>query len=59
MSTATKTTWKIDADHSEVGFKVKHMMISTVKGAFEDFNATVETESDNFKKAGFNFVAKN
>lgn len=56
MSTATKTTWKIDADHSEVGFKVKHMMISTVKGAFEDFNAAVDTESDDFKDAHFSFT---
>lgn len=58
MTTAIKTTWKIDADHSEIGFKVKHMMISTVKGAFEDFNASVETENDDFKDANFNFTAK-
>ncbi|APQ16556.1 YceI family protein [Maribacter hydrothermalis] len=58
MNTATKTTWTIDADHSEIGFKVKHMMISTVKGAFEDFNATAETENDDFKDANFNFTAK-
>lgn len=58
MSTATKTKWNIDNAHSEVGFKVKHMMISTVKGAFEDFNASVETERDDFKNAKFNFTAK-
>ncbi|KPM31225.1 YceI-like domain protein [Croceitalea dokdonensis DOKDO 023] len=58
METATKTKWNIDNAHSEVGFKVKHMMISTVKGAFEDFNASVETESDDFKNAKFNFTAK-
>lgn len=52
------TKWKVDESHSEVGFKVKHMMISTVKGAFEDFNATVETENEDFKNANFSFTAK-
>lgn len=58
METATKTTWKIDKDHSEIGFKVKHMMISTVKGAFENFEASVVTESDDFKDASFSFSAE-
>ncbi|MFB9055626.1 YceI family protein [Mariniflexile ostreae] len=53
-----KTKWNVDASHSEVGFKVKHMMISTVKGAFEDFNASVETENEDFKNASFSFTAK-
>jgi polyisoprenoid-binding protein YceI len=35
MNTLTATKWAIDPTHSEVGFKVKHMMISTVKGHFE------------------------
>lgn len=52
------TNWNVDATHSEVGFKVKHMMISTVKGAFEKFDASVETENDDFKNAKFNFTAK-
>lgn len=52
------TKWNVDAAHSEIGFKVKHMMISTVKGAFEDFNASVETESEDFKNAKFSFTAK-
>lgn len=58
METATKAKWNVDASHSEVGFKVKHMMISTVKGAFEKFDASAETESDDFKNAKFNFSAK-
>lgn len=58
METATKTKWNVDASHSEVGFKVKHMMISTVKGTFEEFDASVETESDDFKNASFSFSAK-
>lgn len=58
METLTKTTWNVDSAHSEIGFKVKHMMISTVSGHFEDFTATVETESDDFTNAQFNFSAK-
>lgn len=58
METATKAKWNVDASHSEVGFKVKHMMISTVKGAFEKFDASAETESDDFKNAKFEFSAK-
>lgn len=36
--------WKIDAAHSEVGFAVKHMMISTVRGKFTSFEADVELD---------------
>lgn len=57
METAVKTKWNLDAAHSEIGFKVKHMMISTVTGHFEAFNATVTTDSDNFSNADFDFVA--
>lgn len=57
METAVKTKWNLDTAHSEIGFKVKHMMISTVTGHFEDFNATVATESDDFKNADFDFAA--
>lgn len=36
----------IDPDHSEVGFKVKHLMISTVRGNFNEFSGTMEGELD-------------
>lgn len=58
METAVKTNWNIDNTHSEVGFKVKHMMISTVKGHFEDYQALVETSDDSFSDASFSFSAK-
>lgn len=45
------TTWKIDPAHSEIQFKVKHLMITTVTGYFKTFDATVETEGDDFTKA--------
>ena len=52
-----KTKWIIDTTHSEVQFKVKHMMISTVTGYFSIFNAEVETEGDDFTTANVEFTA--
>lgn len=46
-----KTTWKIDPTHSEVIFKAKHLMITTVTGQFKSFNLDVETAGDDFTKA--------
>jgi polyisoprenoid-binding protein YceI len=45
------TTWKLDPTHSEVQFKVKHLMITTVTGYFKTFDLEVETESDDFTTA--------
>ncbi|MCX2741738.1 YceI family protein [Pontibacter anaerobius] len=45
------TKWVSDPTHSEVQFKVKHLMISTVTGYFGKFNVEVETEEDDFTKA--------
>ena len=39
-------TWKIDPTHSEVGFSIRHLMISKVKGKFERFDATFVTGED-------------
>lgn len=58
METTGKTTWKVDQSHSEIGFKVKHMMISTVSGTFNEFDAEVETDHANFENACFTFSAK-
>ena len=35
-------TYNVDASHSNVGFKVKHMMISNVVGKFDTFNGSFE-----------------
>src|SRR6218665_3614493 len=43
-STLTVTKWVLDPAHSELMFKVKHMMISNVKGEFKTFSAEVEGE---------------
>ncbi len=41
--------WKPDPAHSEIQFKVKHLMITTVTGYFREFDLEVETETDDFK----------
>ncbi|MAP79852.1 MAG: hypothetical protein CL526_02065 [Aequorivita sp.] len=53
-----KTNWKVDPSHSEIEFKVKHMMISTVTGSFSEFDADVEAADETFKNAQFTFSAK-
>ena len=55
METLTKTKWAIDTAHSEVQFKVKHLVISTVTGSFKKFDGTVEGDDDNFDGAAVNF----
>jgi polyisoprenoid-binding protein YceI len=47
--------WTIDPMHSEVHFKVKHLVISTVTGAFNKFAGTVEADSDDFTNASIHF----
>lgn len=42
------TNWKIDPTHSEIQFKVKHLMITTVTGNFNEFDASAVTEGDDF-----------
>ena len=50
-------TWALDPTHSELQFKIKHLMISTVSGQFNQFKATVETDRDDFAKAKVHFEA--
>jgi polyisoprenoid-binding protein YceI len=40
--------WAIDPTHSEIAFKVKHLMITTVTGYFRKYDLEVETETDDF-----------
>lgn len=49
--------WNLDASHSEVQFKVKHMVISTVTGSFDQFTATAESTAEDFSDAKFAFTA--
>ena len=52
------TKWILDPSHSEVEFKVKHMMISNVSGKFTKFDASVETEGEDFMTAKVSFTAE-
>jgi polyisoprenoid-binding protein YceI len=51
------TKWTIDGMHSEIGFKVRHMMISNVSGNFGSFKAEASTNGDDFSTANFSFNA--
>lgn len=51
------TKWVIDPTHSEVQFKVKHLVISTVTGSFKTFEGTAETENEDFEGAKVTFSA--
>jgi len=55
----TKTKWVLDPAHSELIFKVKHLMISTVTGQFRKFKVIAETEDDNFSNPkGIELIAE-
>ena len=43
----------IDSVHSHVGFSVKHMMVSTVRGQFRKFDGKIHLDADNFAKSSF------
>ena len=49
--------WKIDPVHSEVNFKIKHLVISTVTGQFDKFNASIEANKEDFSDAKIKFEA--
>jgi len=57
MNHAEKTKWILDPAHSEIHFKVKHLVISNVSGAFDKFNATVLSNGDDFTDAQIDFNA--
>ena len=53
----TMAKWQIDPAHSEVKFKVKHLVVSTVTGHFKSFTAVIEAERDDFSDARISFEA--
>ena len=55
-TTATKTKWALDAAHSEVHFKVKHLVISTVTGTFKKFDGSFEAETEDFSDVKIDFT---
>jgi len=51
------TKWVLDPTHSEVGFKVKHLMFTNVSGNFTKFEATATSDDENFDNSSFDFSA--
>jgi polyisoprenoid-binding protein YceI len=51
MTTQTKVKWTVDPAHSEIQFKVKHLMITTVTGYFSNYSIEVETAGEDFTTA--------
>ena len=49
------TKWVLDPMHSEVQFKVKHLVISTVTGSFKTFEGELTTENEDFTEANISF----
>src|SRR3954451_10544802 len=47
----------LDPTHSELGFKIKHLMITNVSGSIKNFQAEVETEGEDFSTARINLTA--
>lgn len=56
--TAFAQTWKSDKAHSQLKFDITHLGISTVSGAFTDFDATIEAKKPDFSDATFTLTAK-
>jgi len=53
-----KIKWMLDPMHSELQFKIKHLMISNVSGALKNFQAEVETEDEDFSTAEIELTAQ-
>jgi polyisoprenoid-binding protein YceI len=48
---ASAAVWTIDTDHSNVGFKVRHLMVSNVKGSFDKHTGTVDINDKDITKS--------
>lgn len=57
MTTQAISKWTIDTAHSEIHFKVKHLMINTVTGSFKKFEGTLEGSAEDFSDAKITFAA--
>lgn len=57
MTTQAISQWNLDPTHSEVQFKVRHLVISTVTGTFRNFSASLEKAGEDFNGAKVSFTA--
>ena len=54
----TSTKWVLDPTHSEIQFKIRHLMISNVTGQFTKFEVSAETDGEDFSNAKVSFTAE-
>ena len=47
----TRTKWSLDPSHSQIGFKVKFLMVTNIRGVFNEYNGSIYTTGDNFSDA--------
>lgn len=45
--------WNVDSTHTHVGFSVKHMMVTTVRGQFKSYRGTLQLDTEDFAKSVF------
>ena len=58
-SATAQVAWNVDKSHSNIGFKVKHMVISTVRGNFTDYDISFKSKNiDNFEGAAVEAVLR-
>lgn len=50
--------WNIDTTHSLIGFKIKHMMFTNVRGSFTEYQASLNLINDNFEDSTISFEAQ-
>jgi polyisoprenoid-binding protein YceI len=49
--TLTRTKWSLDPSHSQIGFKVKHLMVTNVRGVFKEYKGSIYTTDEDFASA--------
>src|SRR5882724_11254859 len=43
-----RTKWSLDHSHSHIGFKVKHLMVTNVRGEFKEYKGNIDTTGEDF-----------
>jgi polyisoprenoid-binding protein YceI len=56
MTTASK--WALDPSHSEISFKARHLVVTTLTGRFNSFEGSLETDHEDFSNADIRFTAE-
>ena len=56
VSFAQEATWTIDKSHSSIGFDIDHLVISQTEGTFNDYDAIIKADADDFSDATFDIT---